>query len=75
MKAVGSRVYSKNKTFSVPSGIIEVEIEKETFPTQLASEFTPDSLRYTEIFKEGTEPTETSARFDKLSSPTNGSYT
>ena len=31
MKAVGSRVYSKNKTFDVPSGIVSVEIEKETF--------------------------------------------
>ena len=75
MKAVGSRVYSKNKTFTKPSGIIEVEVEKETFPTQLASEYTPTDLRYVEIFKEGTEPTETSTRFDKLSAPTGGSYT
>lgn len=74
MKAVGSRVYSKNKTFTKPSGIIEVEIEKETFPTQLASEFTPENLRTTEIFKEGTEPTEVSTRFNKLSAPTGGSY-
>lgn len=73
MKAVGSRVYSKNKTFKKPSGIIEVEIEKETFPTMLASEYTPESLRTTEIFKEGTEPTEVSSRFDKLKSPTKGS--
>ena len=75
MRAVGSRVYSKNKTFTKPSGIIEVEVEKETFPTQLASEYTPTDLRYVEIFKEGTEPTETSTRFDKLSAPTGGSYT
>lgn len=75
MKAVGSRVYSKNKTFTKPSGIIEVEVEKETFPTQLASEYTPADLRYIEIFKEGTEPTETSTRFDKLAAPTGGSYT
>ena len=74
MKAVGSRVYSKNKKFTKPSGIIEVEIEKETFPTQLASEFTPENLRTTEIFKEGTEPTEVSTRFNKLSAPTGGSY-
>lgn len=75
MKAVGSRVYSKNKTFDVPSGIIEVEIEKETFPTQLASEYTPEDLRTTEIFKEGTEPTEVSTRFSKLDTPSNGTYT
>ncbi len=75
MKAVGSRVYSKNKTFTKPSGIVEVEVEKETIPTMLASEYTPSDLRMTEIFKEGTEPTEISSRFDKLKSPTNGSYT
>lgn len=73
MKAVGSRVYNKNKTFSIPSGIIEVEVEKETIPISLASEYTPESLKMTEIFKEGTEPTENSIRFEKLANPTNGS--
>ena len=75
MKAVGSRVYSQNQKFTVPDGIIAVEIEKETFPTQLASEFTPSNLRTTELFKEGTEPTEESIRFAKLEVPTNGNYT
>ena len=75
MKAVGSRVYSKNKSFSKPSGIIEVEVEKETIPTALASEYTPEALRMIEIFKEGTEPTENSTRFEKLNAPTNGTYT
>ena len=75
MRAVGSRVYSTNQQFEVPSGIVTVEIERETFPTQLASEYTPSSLRTTEIFKEGTEPTEVSTRFAKLENPTNGDYT
>lgn len=75
MKAVGSKVYSKNKTFSKPSGVIEVEIEKETIPLQLASEWTPENLRSIELFKEGTEPTEVSTRFAKLDAPTNGKYT
>ena len=75
MKAVGSRVYSKNQKFEVPSGIVTVEIEKETFPTQLASEYTPEDLRTTEVFKEGTEPTDVSTRFSKLDAPTNGNYT
>ena len=75
MKTVGSKVYSKNKTFSKPSGVIEVEIEKETIPLQLASEYTPDNLRSVELFKEGTEPTEVSTRFAKLDAPTNGKYT
>ena len=75
MKAVSSRVYSKNQKFEVPSGIVTVEIERETFPTQLASEYTPDNLRSTETFKEGTEPTDVSTRFSKLDAPTNGDYT
>lgn len=75
MKAVGSRVYSKNKTFNIPSGIIEVEVEKETIPTSLPSEYTPSDLRTTEIFKDGTEPTEVSTRFSALDNPTNGSFT
>lgn len=75
MKAVGSRVYSKNKSFERPSTIVSTEIEKETYPIQLASEFTPSSLRSIGIFKEGMEPTEVSTRFTKLDNPTNGKYT
>ncbi len=75
MKAVGSQVYSRNQTFTKPSGVIEVEIEKETFPLQLASEYTPEDMRTTELFKEGTEPTEVSTRYQKLDTPTNGKYT
>ncbi len=75
MKAVGSKVYSKNKTFNIPSGVIEVEVEKETFPLQLASEYTPSDMRMTELFKNGTEPTDISTRYSKLDKPTNGNYT
>lgn len=74
MKAVGTRVYSKNKTFEKPSGVIEVEVENETFPLQLASEYTPQNLRKMAMFKEGTEPTEVSTRYSKLAAPTGGSY-
>ena len=77
MKAVGSRVYSKNKTFDELSSVIEVPIEKETFPPQRASEYTPSDLITYELFREGTEPSETeiSTRFSKLEAPTNGNYT
>lgn len=75
MKAVGSRIYSKDQKFSEPSGITAVEIEKETIPIQLASPYTPNDLRATEIFKEGTEPTDESIRFAKLKAPTSGKYT
>ena len=75
MKAVGSRVYSKNKTFTKPSGVVQIEIENETIPTLLPSEYTPENLRSTELFKDGTEPTEVSTRFEKLNNPTDGNYT
>ena len=37
----------------------------------LPSEFTPDSQKITELFKAGTEPTETSSRYAKLDNVTN----
>ena len=75
MKAVGSRVYSKNKHFKKPSTVVEKAVELETFPPQLASDYTPSSLVTYEYFKSGMEPTEVSNRFTKLASPTNGNYT
>jgi len=75
MEAIGRKIYKKNARFKKPSGVVSVEIEKETFPPQLASEFTPENLRTKEVFKKGTEPTEVSTRFSQLANPTNGSYT
>ena len=75
MKAVGTRVYSKNQTFTKPSGVVEVEIENETIPLQLPSDYTPENMRTMELFKEGTEPTDISIRYQKLEAPTNGNYT
>lgn len=65
-KAVIKGVLNGTSTFTMPSSIIEVEIEKETSMPMLASEYTPDNLKTTEIFKLGTEPTETSTRFAQL---------
>lgn len=75
MKAIGRLIYSKNKKFEKPDGIIEVEVEKETIPVQLPSSYTPSDLRTTEKFKDGAEPADTSTRFEKLEAPRNGSYT
>lgn len=75
MEAIAKKVYKKNSRFKKPSGVVAVEIEMETFPPQLASEFTPERLRVTEYFKKGTEPTEVSTRFSKLNAPKNGTYT
>lgn len=72
MKAVGTRIYSKSDgKFGKPSGVIESQVELETFPPQLPSENTPSNLIITELFKEGTEPTEVSTRFSQLNNVTN----
>ncbi|HOZ89035.1 MAG TPA: transglycosylase domain-containing protein [Bacilli bacterium] len=72
---LGNRVLDKNAKFKKPSGVVSVEVEWETFPPQLPSEFTPSNMRLTELFKKGTEPTDVSKRFSQLSNPTNGSAT
>ncbi len=72
MKAVGSKVYSKSDgTFKKPSGVKSSAVEVGTYPAQLPSPFTPKDLIITELFKDGTEPTEVSTRFSELSNVTN----
>ena len=75
MNNIGKKIFKKNSRFEKPSSIIEVEVEKETVPLQLPSAYTPSSMRMTEIFKKGTEPTETSIRYQQLENPTNGKAT
>lgn len=75
MKAIGSRVYSKNKKFKYPSSLISVTVEKETIPAQLASNYTPSDMKTTEYFREGAQPQEVSTRYEKLANPTNGNAT
>ena len=61
---VAEAFFERGVTFQKTSGVIEVEVELETYPAKLASEHTPEDLRVTELFKRGTEPTETSKRFE-----------
>lgn len=70
---LAKNIYKKNSTFKKPSGIISAKYEKETFPAQLPSEYTPSDLISTELFKKGTEPSEVSDRFSQLQNPKNGS--
>jgi penicillin-binding protein 1A len=63
------------KTFTMPSSVVAVEIEKGTIPAMLPSENTPSDLRITEYFKRGTEPTEISPRYQTLDNPTGLSVT
>ncbi len=75
MAAVATRIYETGSRFEQPSGVVEATIELGTYPLQLASEYTPSSLKSTELFKAGYEPTEVSTRFSTLEDPTNGAYT
>ncbi len=71
MKAVMQYIPKTTKTWSMPSSVVAVTVEKETWPAQLASEYTPDDMKVTEYFKKGTQPTEVSQRYAKLNSVTN----
>jgi penicillin-binding protein 1A len=74
-KLLVAGIMEESDNFEIPSGIVTAEVELETDPLELASEYTPDSLKTTEYFKKGTVPTTTSTRFAQLSNPSNLSYT
>ncbi len=74
-KALAPRIMKKGSRWSKPTGVIAVDVELETIPTQLASDATPKNLRSTEYYKKGTEPTEVSTRFSKLADVSNLTYT
>ncbi|MDE5630943.1 MAG: transglycosylase domain-containing protein [Bacilli bacterium] len=74
-KLLTKGIMKKNSRFKKPSGVTTVEIELETDPVQLASEFTPKELRSSELFKKGHAPSQVSTRFSKLENPSNLSYT
>ena len=73
-KLLTKGIFEKNSRWSQPSSVVTAEIELGTDPLQLASEFTPESLRSTEYFKKGTQPTEVSTRFSQLENPSNVKY-
>lgn len=49
-----------------PSSVVEVQVEKETYPAKLPSEYTPANMITTEYFVRGTQPTEVSTRYAQL---------
>lgn len=56
----------ETKRFAKPNTVVEVTIEVGTEPLKLASEFTPNELRRTELFVRGTEPTEVSEEYEDM---------
>ena len=71
MKAVMQYIPKTTKTWSMPSSVVAVTLEKETWPAKLASEYTPNDMKITEYFKKGTQPTEVSDRYAKFDKVTN----
>ena len=69
--AVGKGIFTGSAKFAQPNNVKSVKVEKDTYPAQLPSEFTADNMITVELFKEGTEPTETSTRYSKLENISN----
>lgn len=71
MQAVMRYVPKSTTKWNMPSSVVAVTVEKETWPAKLPSENTPDSMKITEYFKKGTQPTEVSDRYTKLDKVSN----
>ena len=50
-----------------PNSVVEVTVEKETWPAALPSEYTPTDMQVSALFVRGTQPTDVSTRYNKLS--------
>ena len=71
MAAVMQYIPKTTKTWSMPSSVVAVTVEKETWPAKLPSAYTPADMKVTEYFKKGTQPTEVSDRYAKFDTITN----
>lgn len=71
MQSVMKFIPKTTKKWEIPSSVVAVTVEKETWPAKLPSEYTPNNMKITEYFKKGTQPTEVSERFAKLDAVTN----
>ncbi|MBQ9854457.1 MAG: transglycosylase domain-containing protein [Bacilli bacterium] len=64
--AVMKYIPKDTKGWTKPSSVVTSQVEVGTWPAMKPSQNTPASLIKTEYFLRGTEPTETSNRFDQL---------
>lgn len=71
---INNKIHNENKKFKNPGGIVSAEVEFETIPAQKPSTYTPNKFKKSYLFIRGTEPSEVSNRFSKLSDPTNYTY-
>lgn len=71
MRAIMKYIPKSTTKWTMPSSVVAVTVEKETWPAKLASEYTPANMKTTEYFKKGTQPTEVSDRYAKFDKVTN----
>ena len=71
---INKKIHNKDKKFKNPGGIVTTEVELETIPAQKPSAYTPKDLRKSYLFISGTEPSEVSNRYSKLSDPSSYTY-
>ena len=72
---VGKKLFKGNRMQSRPSNVVSSRVEVNSYPAKLPSEFTPSKYVTTELFINGTQPTEVSTRFSRLNNVTNLSGT
>lgn len=68
---LSNNIFVAGDGFTKPSGLTTVTIESQTLPPKLASANTPANMKVSATFKSGTEPSETSTRFNTLNDPSN----
>ena len=66
VRAVMQYIPKDTKGWTMPSSVVASQVEKETWPAMLPSASTPSDYIVTEYFVRGTQPTETSERFNTL---------
>ena len=74
-RAIMQNIPKDTKGWSMPSSVVAVTVEKETWPAALPSEYTPADMKITELFVRGTQPTEVSERYQKLNDIKNAKTT
>ena len=65
-RAVMQYIPKDTKGWSMPSSVVAVAVERETWPAALPSQYTPKDMITTEYFVRGTQPTEVSERYMQL---------
>jgi len=71
MADVMTYIPKDTKGWSMPSSVVAVQVEKETWPAKLPSANTPKDMIITEYFVRGTQPTQVSERYQTLNDVTN----